>query len=300
VSLLTAWAKGATMHLYPRFETRAALALLEEQKPEFVPAVPAILHALNHVMRGQDHDLSFIRTVISGASALDPAVRTEFQSHGIGDLIEGYGLTEASPVTHVNYPGERNHPGTIGIPLPDTQAKLIDPDSGAEVGDDTVGELVVGGPQVMKGYYKNPEATAAVLRDGWLYTGDMARRGGDGYYTIVDRKKDIIKTSGFLVFPAEVEEVLRTFPDVAEAAVVGVKDLEKGELVKAMVVPRTGKKINLSSLEAFCRQHLGSHKRPRQIEIVGELPKNFLGKVLRRKLREGATISVSGNGHAEK
>src|SRR5581483_11816318 len=176
VSLLTAWAKASTILLYPRFETRAVLNLLLEQKPEFVPAVPAMLHALNNLMRDQDVDLSFIRTVISRASALDPSVRREFESHGIGDLIEGYGLTEASPVTHVNYPGERNRPGTIGIPLPDTQAKLVDPDTGIEVEAGAVGELVVRGPQVMKGYYKNPEATAAVLQDGWLHTGDMAKR----------------------------------------------------------------------------------------------------------------------------
>ena len=125
-----------------------------------------------------------------------------------------------------------------------------------------------------------------MLRDGWLYTGDMARRDADGYYTIVDRKRDIIKTSGFLVFPAEVEEVIRAFPGVAEAAVIGVPDAERGELVKALVVPRDGVKLDVAALEAHCRLHLGKHKRPRQIEVVAELPKNFLGKVLRRKLRE--------------
>src|SRR5262249_44015653 len=142
------------------------------------------------------------------------------------------------------------------------------------------------GPQVMKGYFNNPLATEAVLRDGWLYTGDMARRGADGYFVIVDRKRDIIKTSGFLVFPAEVEEVLRAHPDVAEAAGVGVPDLERGELVKALVVPRSGQPFDSAALEGYCRLHLGKHKRPRQIEVVKELPKNFLGKVLRRKLRE--------------
>jgi long-chain acyl-CoA synthetase len=297
VSLLAAWAKASAVHLYPRFESRAVLEVLEQQKPEIVPAVPAMLNALNNVMRGKPHDLSFIRKVISGASALDPAVRKEFESHGIGDLIEGYGLTEASPVTHVNYPGARNRPGTIGVPLPDTEARLVDSDTGAVVGDGEVGELVVRGPQVMKGYFNNPEATAAVLRDGWLYTGDVARRDADGYYTLVDRKKDIIKTSGFLVYPAEVEEVLRTFPDVAEAAVVGVQDLERGELVKALIVPRGGSKLSVAALEDHCKLHLGKHKRPRQIELVRELPKNFLGKVLRRKLRESP--SVNGNGRAK-
>ena len=245
-SMLVSWAAASTLHLHPRFESRAVLNLLREQRPEFVPAVPAMLNALNNVMRGSKVDLSFIRTVICGASALDPRVRAEFESHGIGQVVEGYGLTEASPVTHANPPGAGNRPGTIGLPLPDTEARLVDPDTGRDLPEGAVGELVVRGPQVMKGYYHNPEATAAVLRDGWLFTGDMARRDADGYYTIVDRKRDIIKTSGFLVYPAEVEEVLRAFPGVAEAAVVGVPDLERGELVKAMVVARSDVRLDLS------------------------------------------------------
>jgi long-chain acyl-CoA synthetase len=154
------------------------------------------------------------------------------------------------------------------------------------VADGEVGELVVRGPQVMKGYFNNPLATEAVLRDGWLYTGDMTRRDSDGYFVIVDRKRDIIKTSGFLVFPAEVEEVLRGHPGVAEAAVIGVPDHERGELVKALLVARNGTQLDPAALEGYCKLHLGKHKRPKQIEIVPELPKNFLGKVLRRKLRE--------------
>src|SRR5262249_34590991 len=247
-----------------------------------------MLNALNVLMRKRPHDLSFIRAVISGASALDPAIRKEFESHGPQELIEGYGLTEASPVTHANRLGDGNKPGTIGPPLADTEARIVDRVAGLEelpVG--SVGELVVRGPQVMKGYFNNPLATEAVLRDGWLYTGDMARRDADGYYTIVDRKKDIIKTSGFLVFPAEVADVLLNFPRVAEAAVVGEPDAEKGEVVKALVVPRAGSRLDLAALEEHCKLHLGKHKRPRRVEVVAELPKNFLGKVLRRQLREG-------------
>lgn len=296
VSLLTSWAKCSALHLYPRFETRAVLDLIETQRPEIVPAVPAMLLALNNLMRGEDHDLSFIRFVISGASALEPGTRAEFQKHGVGAIVEGYGLTEASPVTHANPPGDANRPGTIGKPLPDTESRLVDPDTGAEVGDDAVGELVVRGPQIMKGYFNNPHATEAVLKDGWLFTGDMARRDAEGYYTLVDRKRDIIKTSGFLVFPAEVEEVLRGHPDVAEAAVVGVPDHDRGEVVKALIVARGGSKLDLAALENHCKLHLGKQKRPRQMEIVSELPKNFLGKVLRRKLRE-SPVSVNGNGH---
>jgi long-chain acyl-CoA synthetase len=295
VSLLTSWARCSTLHLYPRFETRAVLELIETQRPEIVPAVPAMLSALNHLMRDKPHDLSFIRFVISGASGLEASVRAEFEKHGVGSIVEGYGLTEASPVTHANPSGDANRPGTIGRPLPDTEARLVDADSGAEVGDGQVGELVVRGPQIMKGYFNNPLATEAVLKDGWLFTGDMARRDAEGYYTLVDRKRDIIKTSGFLVFPAEVEEVLRGHPDVAEAAVVGVPDRERGEVVKALIVARRGSTIDLASLEIHCKLHLGKQKRPRQIEVVGELPKNFLGKVLRRKLRE-SPASVNGNG----
>jgi long-chain acyl-CoA synthetase len=142
----------------------------------------------------------------------------------------------------------------------------------------------------MKGYYKNPEATEAVIRDGWLHTGDMVKRDANNYFTIVDRKKDIIKTSGFLVYPGEVEEVLRRFPAIADVAVIGVPDEERGERVKAMVVPKNGK-VDSALLDKFCSEHLSKHKRPREVEVVRELPKNFLGKVMRRKLREVKTNS---------
>jgi long-chain acyl-CoA synthetase len=287
VGLLTGMAKAATIHLHPRFEVRPVLDLLERQRPDLVPAVPAMIAALNRALTKRPRDLSFIRIVVSGASALDRKVRDTFLGFGAQNVVEGYGLSEASPVTHVNPIGEGSRIGSIGLPLPDTEARIMDQATGLEeLPPEQVGELVVRGPQVMKGYFNNPEETALALRGGWLYTGDLARRSADGFFTIVDRKKDIIKTSGFLVFPAEVEEVLAAFPNVAEAAVIGVPDAEKGEIVKAIVVPRAGAKINLSALEAHCLQHLGKHKRPRQIELVSELPKNFLGKVQRRRLRE--------------
>jgi long-chain acyl-CoA synthetase len=286
VSLLSAWASGNTMHLHPRFETTAVRSLIETQRPTIVPAVPAMLAALNNSMRGRKPDWSFVRKVLSGASSLSAEVRREFELTGVQEVIEGYGLTEASPVTHVNPSGAGNRPGTIGVPLPDTDAKLVDTETGLDIGDGSVGELVVRGPQVMKGYFNNPHATESVLRDGWLFTGDVATRDEAGHYVIVDRKRDIIKTSGFLVYPAEVEEVLRGFPDVAEAAVVGVPDAEKGEVVKALLVARADCQIDLSALEGYCKLHLSKQKRPRDVEVVAELPKNFLGKVLRRKLRE--------------
>lgn len=281
-SLVGAW----TVHLCPRFETNVVLDLLEKYRIEMVPAVPAMLSALNRVLREKGRDLSFVRAVISGASGLDPAVRQEFQKYGPQAIVEGYGLSEASPVTHVNPLDEHNRPGTIGLPLPDTEARIMDQATGQEeLPNGSVGELVIRGPQVMKGYLNNPTETARALRGGWLYTGDLARRDRDGYFQIVDRKKDIIKTSGFLVFPAEVEEVLGRFPGVAEAAVIGVPDKDKGEVVQAMVVPRNGD-LDLSALESFVAEHLSKQKRPKKIEVVKELPKNFLGKIQRRKVRE--------------
>ncbi len=286
VCLLAAWVKGGTIHMLPRYETRAVLNLIVRERIELLALVPAMISALNAELRKHPIELSFVRAVTSGASALAPTVRAEFEGHGVRDLLEGYGLSEASPVTHTNREGAANRPGTIGQPLPDTEAKVVDQDTGTrEMPDGEPGELIVRGPQVMKGYFNNPQATAAALRDGWLYTGDLAKRDRDGYYTIVDRKKDIIKTSGFLVVPAEVEEVIARFPEVAEAAVIGVPDDERGELIRALVVPREGN-LDVAALERFCGEHLGKHKRPRQFEVVSELPKNFLGKVLRRKLRE--------------
>jgi long-chain acyl-CoA synthetase len=288
VCLLCSLAMAGTVHLHPRFEVGPVLDILEREHVGFVPAVPAMLNALNRALRQQPRDLSSIRAVISGASALSQATRDEFESHGAHNVVEGYGLSEASPVTHCNPLDGRGRIGCIGLPLPDTEARIVDQASGRdEVHLGEVGELVVRGPQVMKGYFNNPRETALALRDGWLYTGDLARRDRDGFFAIVDRKKDIIKTSGFLVFPAEVEEVLAGFPDVAEAAVVGEPDAERGEIIRALVVPRNGH-LDLAALSEHCAQHLSKHKRPRKIEVVRELPKNFLGKVQRRKVREAA------------
>jgi long-chain acyl-CoA synthetase len=297
VCLLSSLAMAGTVHLHPRFEPGPVLDILERYRVGFVPAVPAMLNALNRVLREQPRDLSFVKAVISGASALTRATRDEFAGHGARNVVEGYGLSEASPVTHCNPLDERARVGCIGLPLPDTDARVVDQGTGREeLPCGEVGELVVRGPQVMKGYYNNPEETALALRDGWLYTGDLARRDRDGYFTIVDRKKDIIKTSGFLVFPAEVEEVLLAFPGVAEAAVVGEPDAERGEIIRALVVPRNGD-LGVPALEEHCARHLSKHKRPRKIEVVRELPKNFLGKVQRRKVRENLGPAAH-DGHA--
>lgn len=290
VGLLTALAKAATIHLLPRFEAHTALELIEREHVELVPAVPAMLNAFNQKLQRKPRDLSFIRTVMSGASALSADVRAEFEQYGAKLVVEGYGLSEAGPVTHVNPLTIRNRPGTIGVPLPDTEARVVDAETGdQEVPFGEVGELVVRGPQVMKGYFKNPAETARTLRNGWLYTGDLVRRDADGFFTVVDRKRDIIKTSGFLVYPAEVEEVLCRHESVAEAAVIGEPNHDRGEIVKALVVPRRGVRFSVAALESHCREHLSRQKQPSKIEIVAELPKNFLGKIQRRKLREAVS-----------
>jgi long-chain acyl-CoA synthetase len=289
VGLLTGLAKAATVHLHPRFEIKPALNLMDRYRIDLIPAVPAMITALNRELQKEPRDLSYVRVVVSGASALDGRLRDDFARYGAQHVVEGYGLSEASPVTHVNPIDERNRPGTIGLPLPDTEARIVDEATGLEeLPAGETGELIVRGPQVMKGYFNNPEETTRALRGGWLYTGDIARRDRDGFFTIIDRKKDIIKTSGFLVFPAEVEEVLNRFPDVAESAVIGCPDGDRGEIVKALVVARNGSRLRVTDLEAHCAKHLGKQKRPRHIEIVQELPKNFLGKIQRRKIREAA------------
>jgi len=202
-------------------------------------------------------------------------------------LVEGYGLTETSPLTHAN-PIERAKPGSIGVPLPDTDARIVDLETGEDVKPGQSGELLIRGPQVMRGYWNRPEATADVLRDGWLGTGDVAVMDEEGYFAIVDRKKDMINTSGFKVWPREVEETLYRHPAVKLAAVIGVADDYRGEAVKACVVLKDGQDVDPRALAEFCREHLTAYKVPRIIELRDALPTSGAGKVLRRALREQA------------
>ena len=285
--MLLSIVKGGEVILYPNpRDIGAILKLIHKTKPSLFPGVPTMYIAILRHPNLAKYDLRSVRVCVSGAAPLPNEVRKQFEAATGGRIVEGYGLTEASPVTHCN-PINGIVKECIGIPFPDTDAKLVDPeDASREVPPGEIGELAVRGPQVMKGYWNHPDETAAVLRNGWLLTGDIAKMDADGYFTIVDRKKDIIKTSGFLVFPAEVEEVLNKFPGVAEAAVIGVPHPERGEDIVAIVVPRPSVVLDKAAIEHHCQQHLGKQKRPRQIEIVSELPKNFLGKIQRRRLRE--------------
>jgi long-chain acyl-CoA synthetase len=296
---LSGIAMGATMIMHHRFKAAAILKLIEKTRPTLVPAVPAMLAAFNRVVRRRHFDLKSIQAVISGGAPLPPEVAAEFSKQTGAVVVEGYGLSEASPVTHVGPMDGTARPGTIGLPLPDTDALIVDAETGTEVlPPGQVGELIIRGPQVMAGYWNDPEATARALRDGWLYTGDLATCSEDGFFKIVDRKKDLIITSGVNVYPTDVEHVLRLCEGVEDIAVFGVPDAVRGEVVKAVVVHKDKSKFNRRGFDDFARLHLEVHKRPRVVEVIHEpLPRNHLGKLLRRVLREKYPSRVSSEHH---
>ena len=234
-------------------------------------------------------DFESIRLSISGGSSLPIALLHNFEEKFNVRVSEGYGLSESSPVTCFNPIDRERIPGSIGTTISNVENKIVD-DLGIEVPDGEVGELIVRGPNVMKGYYKMPEETTVALRDGWLYTGDLARRDEDGYFYIVDRKKDLVIVGGYNVYPREVEEVIFEHSDVVEAAVIGVPDPDYGEAVHAFIVLKEGVELDMESLERYCRQRLAKYKVPKHFEFLNELPKNTTGKILRRSLKEHVTI----------
>ncbi len=279
--------RAGCMVLLPRFEPDAVLQAIARSRPHHLPGVPTLYNALLAHPRLGRFDLRSVRVCISGAAPLPAEVQVRFERATGGTLVEGYGLTEASPVTHVTPLAGLRKPGSIGIPVPDTDARIVDADTGRRVlSPDEVGELVVRGPQVMRGYWNRPAETAAALRDGWLYTGDLARMDADGFFYIVDRKKEMLITSGFNVYPREVEEVLHAHPAVLEAALVGVPDPHRGQVGKAFVVLRPGARATAEDVLAHCRQHLAPFKVPVAVEFRDSLPKSPIGKVLRRVLAE--------------
>jgi long-chain acyl-CoA synthetase len=281
---------AAKMVLLPRFETTPALTAIQMHKVTVFCGVPTMYSALLANPNIGRFDLTSIRVCISGASALPPQVQRQFMKVTGGLLAEGYGLTEASPVTHCN-PVDLTmrtvKVGSIGLPLPDTEARILD----AETSEKTLkqgetGELAVKGPQVMKGYWRKPDETALVLRDGWLLTGDIARMDEDGYFYITDRKKDIIKYKDYSVYPREIEDVLYEHPAVRLSAVIGKSDPVAGEIPKAFVVLTDGATVSEQELKAFVNQKLAPYKAIREIEFRKDLPLSSAGKVLRRALRD--------------
>ncbi|MFC0298740.1 long-chain-fatty-acid--CoA ligase [Geobacillus jurassicus] len=278
---------ASKMVLLPRFDVKQTLKAIERTRPTMFPGAPTIYIALLNDPDLPKYDLSSINVCISGSAPLPVEVQEQFERATGGKLIEGYGLTEASPVTHSNFlwDGERVK-GSIGVPWPDTEAKIVSLETGEEVKPGEIGEIVVRGPQVMKGYWNRPEETEQVLRDGWLYTGDIGYMDERGYFYIVDRKKDVIIAGGYNIYPREVEEALYEHPKVQEAAVIGVPDPYRGETVKAFVVLKPGEACSEEELDAFMRQRLAAYKVPRIYEFRSELPKTAVGKILRRVLVE--------------
>jgi long-chain acyl-CoA synthetase len=278
---------GVEQVLLPRFEVQEALAVFENDRPTMFAGVPTMYMAL--LASGTDlrkHHLHDVRIFNSGGSALPVNLKRSFEEKVGKPLFEGYGLSEASPVTHNNPPFlGQGREGSVGIPIPSTEARVVDVETGeTEIPIGESGELIIKGPQVMKGYLNMPDETAETLKGGWLYTGDVAKMDESGYFYIVDRKKDMIVASGFNVYPREIEEVLFEHPDVAEAVAFGVADEYRGESVKAFVVKRSGASTTEEEVLAFCKERLAAYKTPKAVEFREELPKSAVGKLLRRVL----------------
>jgi len=288
VCLNTAALLAAELLLVPRFDVKQVLKLVHRERPTLFPGAPTMYVAINQYPNVSRYRLDSIRACISGAAPLPVEVQTTFEALTGGMLVEGYGLTEASPVTHCNPLTGRRMPGSIGLPLPDTEVKIVDLKTRTEeLPPGQVGELCIRGPQVMMGYWNRPEETDETLRDGWLHTGDVAWMDEAGYTFLVDRIKDVIIAGGYNIYPREVEEVLYEHPAVLEAAVVGVPDEYRGQSVKAFVVPKPGEVVTADEIITFCRQRLAKYKVPREVEFRQDLPKSLAGKVLRRELRGG-------------
>ena len=285
--LTFAMSMGARLVLFPRFDPDLVLAVIKKRPATFLPAVPPIYERLQAAATAKGVSLEGIQIAISGAMPLRASVVEPWEAETGGYLVEGYGLSETSPVLMANPVAPTRVAGTVGLPLPSTLVRVVDPENPTvEMPKGERGELVAKGPQVMSGYWKKPEETAAVFADGWYRTGDIVTIDDAGFVRIVDRIKEIIITGGFNVTPTEVEEALVRFPGVAEAAVVGLPNEHSGEEVVAAIVPSNGVSIDEEALEAFARENLTPYKVPRQFFVVEELPKSLIGKVLRRKVRD--------------
>ncbi len=285
-------AAGMSLVLVPQFQPDEVMEIIRTYRPSYFPGVPTMYMALAARPGAATAGLDAIRVCISGSAPFPPEAMRRFEAATGAIVLEGYGLSEASPLTHVNpFTGHRK-PGSVGPPVGGTEAAVVDSETGSRILPvGAQGELVVRGPQVMAGYFGRPQETGAALRDGWLYTGDIARMDEDGYTYIVDRKKDVIIASGFKVYPREVEEVLLAHPAIAEAAVIGVPDAYRGETVAAHIVLRAGATLSRDELDAHCRRSLASYKVPHEVVYAAGLPKTAVGKTLRRALRESHVSS---------
>ncbi|MDD3146208.1 MAG: long-chain fatty acid--CoA ligase [Candidatus Riflebacteria bacterium] len=278
---------GGAMLPLPRFTPRALLNMIQNEKITCMASAPSIFSACLSQKDIDSFDLSSLKLIISGSAPLPVAQMELFENKTGAKITEGYGLSETSPVTHFNPIIKNRKAGSIGLPVPSTEARIVDVEYGVkELGIGQHGEIVIRGPQVMKGYYQQPGQTELSLRDGWLYTGDIGFRDEEGYFFVTDRKKDLIISGGYNIYPREVEEVLFKHPSVKEAVVVGARHATRGEVPRAFVVPVEGQTIDRNELIDFCRKNMANYKVPRDIKFRETLPKSSIGKILRRALRD--------------
>jgi long-chain acyl-CoA synthetase len=287
VSLNAPILRGATVIIMPKFSPKEVFRLTGKYKATVFAGVPTMYNFLYQYPEGDVEDLQSLRLCISGGASMPVALLHNFESKFGVVVSEGFGLSEASPVTCFNPLDRPRKPGSIGTNVLNVENKVVN-ELGEEVPVGEVGELIVKGPNVMKGYYKMPEDTKQALRDGWLYTGDLAKQDEEGYFYIVDRKKDMVLVGGYNVYPREVEEVLYNHESIVEAAVIGEPDENYGEVVKCFIVA-SDKSLTEADITAYCKQHLAVYKIPSKIEFLDELPKNATGKILRRALRQAVT-----------
>jgi long-chain acyl-CoA synthetase len=274
---------GACLSLLPRFDPVKALGIMERDRVTVFLGVPTMYNAMLAVPEAERPDTSSLRVCISGGASLPVEVLRAFDGQFGAKILEGYGLSETSPVASFNHPGRERKPGSIGTPIRDVEMKVFD-EQDNELPQGEVGEIVIKGPNVMKGYWQRPDATAEAMRGGWFHTGDLAKVDEDGYFFIVDRKKDLIIRGGYNVYPREIEEVLYEHPAVAEAAVVAVPHAELGEEVGAAVALKAGAEATPDELQAFVKERVAAYKYPRHVWLVDELPKGPTGKILKREI----------------
>lgn len=279
---------GATILLLPRFTTKEVVQNIRKYRPTLFPGIPTMYLAIMREVGTHTEQLRSIKYCISGAAPLPAKIQEDFEAITGGKLVEGYGLSEASPVTHCNPLDEHCRNGTIGLPIPNVEAAIFDSKTGEKLPPGEVGEIMVKGPNIMRGYWNRPEETAAIFFDGWMHTGDLGKMDEDGYFTVVERAKDLIVASGFNVYPREVEEVLFQHPAIQEAAVAGAPDEYRGETVAAFIVLKPGIPVTEETKQdivAYCKKNLTGYKVPKIIEFRETLPKSIIGKVLRRELK---------------
>lgn len=277
---------GSTQCLLSKFDINELIRLIEKQKPNLFMGVPAMYIAIAMRDNVKNYDFSSLKACICGSAPLPPAIQQKFKELTGTEVRDAYGLSECSPVVSATPINGKNKYGSIGTPVPDTEVKIVDPDTGAELAYGSVGELVVKGPQVMKGYWGHPKETAMVLKNGWLHTGDLGIMDEDGYIFITDRLKDMINVGGEKVYPREIEDLLYTHPAVKEVAVIGAPHDLRGEVPEAYVVLKETAATSEKELRHFCVEHLSKFKVPHKIEVVDALPRSSVGKVLRRLLRD--------------